>query len=77
VAELRSAFEGAPADARQSLRRLLGCQCVKVHGEAKKGFALTGNLGLTLETERDAAGGPRRLVSMVAGAGFEPTTSGL
>jgi hypothetical protein len=72
----RSAFEGTPADARQSLRRLLGCQCVKVHGEAKKGFALTGNLGLTLETERDAAGGPRRLVSVVAGVRFDRLHTG-
>ena len=78
VADLRAALSGAPEDARRVFAALLGDRHMRVAPDPERGFRVEGLFEWSLEAR---APGPQektgRLASVVAGAGFEPATSGL
>ncbi len=77
VLDLRSAFDGEPEGVRSALRALLGDTRMRVGPDPERDFRVEGVFHWSFQTQ--AARPPQetgRLVSVVAGEGFEPPTSG-
>jgi len=78
AADLRSALDRAPEAGRSVLQRLLAGRRIAVHEDAQLGFRVEGAFDLSLEmTSARLPQEAGRLAPVVAGVGFEPTTSGL
>jgi hypothetical protein len=79
ISQIESLLQASPEKAHRALEKLLRGNRITVHqSPGSRDYNITGTAELTLEAH--TAGRPEttgRMLSVVAGEGFEPPTSGL
>ncbi|MEE8192513.1 MAG: hypothetical protein V3T74_07180, partial [Gemmatimonadales bacterium] len=78
VRDFRAAFDSEPATMRRAMRALLGDERLAVREDRERGFAVEGYVSVPLMCHTPGVTRTSgRVQRLVAGAGFEPATSGL
>ena len=77
VEHFQAVFAESPDPGRSALRSLLDGDRMRVYADAAQDFRVEGMIYLPITNEPPGAGASGRFDCVVAGVGFEPTTSGL